>query len=375
MNQNLFKNLLIIVVLIAGLCSGASIKRERGGDFYEALSANTMGKGNIWLRAYGTGFIWDNAKKLRIFPEVEASVGVLDFVQMRIYSRVLSYGYKPGYVAFELKGTLPNNKKLKLWMPGLILTYQKGLLEDFRTSIGGYRNKATGFSPEGFLFEKGYNSIVLANDLDFIALSSYAPFSLYLNTGYKVPVDLEYLKYSQYLFRIGLGFKLEMVDFFVEYSIDAFRNIKKPLIFDDLPAGKKYAVWFSENKWYITQGARLRYPGGLTLGGAVSIRPKTLVSDKGATVEDNNTYIVSRKEGIKGLTDGFSPFYADWKVHGEISFPIRYRQTASELYRNFLIKKNVKKKKVIDIDKRLEDDATETIEDRRKKTLGDVNLD
>jgi len=53
-------------------------------------------------------------------------------------------------------------------------------------------------------------------------------------------------------------------------------------------------------------------------------------------------------------TDGFSPFYADWKIVGKMSFPIKFKITSYEMIRKFLLMKNRGEKQVIDIDEAIE---------------------
>lgn len=381
-------------LLFACLCFGGITKRERGENLYYTIAANTMGKGNLWVSAQMMGFIWDNALtakegggQLKIFPSLEARYGILQFLQSRVYSRVLSYGFSPGFVGGELKATLPNNMGIRFLGLGLALQYERGLLDKF-SSIGGDRVGGTGFSPEGLIYEAGSMNFILATDLDFIALSSYTPFTVYLNAGYSLPNDAQYRTLSQVLLRGGIEYKGVGVDFFSEFSMNALNNFTEPLLVDILPPGRIFAVHFAENLWFITTGARMRYEGGLTLGASVSFRPKPLVSDPGATLEDKIASVIAEKEQNTAVRDGFSPFYADWTLQGVISYPLRYAQPSSEIYRGFLLKKNEKRKRVIDIDEKVktsgqnsaeeEQEAKkrlEQIEERKKKVMDEIILD
>ena len=376
-----------IMLLMASALCAQGIKRDRGDNLYQLVSANTMGKGNIWVEGQATGFIWDNDKKLRLFPQLEVRYGIMDFIQFKMYSRVLSYGFKPGFVTGELKATLPNNKNIRFWGIGLALQYELGLLSDNKSSLGGYRIGATGFFPEGFSFQSGSTNIILANDFDFIALSSYLPFTLYLNTGYSIANDSRFSKYNQYIIRAGIDYKGVGVDFFLEYSLKTFSSFLNPFLSDMIPGpSNKFVVWGQENEMYITPGARIRYQGGLTLYGAASL---LLSKNKGSEWIHGDTKLLPQDERTLGATDGFTPFYVNWKVIASISYPIRYRQPSSEMYRSFLLQKNVKTKKKIDIDEKLdneknregdseskeEQERLKKIEDRKKKVMDEVILD
>jgi hypothetical protein len=62
------------------------------------------------------------------------------------------------------------------------------------------------------------------------------------------------------------------------------------------------------------------------------------------------------KESARGhdWTDGFSPFYADWKLVGRMSYPLFYTMPNSEIIRKFLLLKNKGDRQVIDIDEMLD---------------------
>lgn len=199
---------------------------------------------------------------------------------------------------------------------------------------------------------------------------------------------------SQVLLRSGIDYKGVNLDFFTEFSLNALNNFGGPLVINSLPPkpegehGKVIAVHFWENLWYITAGARMRYSKGMTLFSSISFRPAFIVSDPGATLEDKTTEQLGQKEPGLAVTDGFSPFYADWTLQGGISYPIRYVQPASEIYRGFLLKKNERQKRVIDIDEKVkasgqnsaeeEQEAKkrlEEIEQRKKKVMDEIILD
>lgn len=407
------KNYKSTIFIIAGLFlfgangTASASKRDRGIGLYNVMSANTTGKGNVWLEGKGTGFIWDNGSKLFLFPDLDLSWGALNFLELKINSRLLSYTWRPHNISGEIKLTIPNNRKIRFWGLGLSAKYNKCLLKDIKPSNGGIRHGATGFYPEGFNFGAGTREIVVANEFDLTAITSYLPFTFYLNNGYAMSNDPAFTKYNQYLLGIGTEFKLFMVDFFLEYTLRSFHNIYSFKIFQNLkepvivnlplsPVPKKYAVWFTENPMFITPGARIHYKNGIRLWGAVSI---SLKKDKGATNSDKGAANISRLEGYNTsdltadkypVTDGFTPFYTDWMLKGGISLPLRYRKPSSEMYRDFILKKNVKAKKRIDVDEELENKKKKDkkkqqqeedlkrlkeIEERKKKVMNEVQLD
>jgi hypothetical protein len=59
-------------------------------------------------------------------------------------------------------------------------------------------------------------------------------------------------------------------------------------------------------------------------------------------------------EKMRGVKDPFDPWFARWKIVGEISLPLRFRQTGSEMRRAFLLMKNRGGGTKIDIDERLD---------------------
>ncbi len=384
----------VLPLLLAGLCFGAITKRERGDNLYQTISANTMGKGNLWLSAQLMGFIWDNSLtakqgggQLKIFPSLEGRYGIFQFLQARFYSRLLSYGFQPGYVGAELKTTIPNNMAIRFLGLGLAVQYERGLLTEF-SSIGGTRFGATGFSPEGLIYESGSTNFILAADFDFLALSSYTPLTLYANAGYALPNDGAYSQLGQFLMRTGIEYKGIGADFFTEFWMNALNNFREPFLVENLPHPRRYFVHFSENAWFITAGARMRYESGLTTFANISLRPKALVSDPGAPIEADRLgeAAVQSMENSTEVNAGFSPFYADWMLQGGIAYPIRYAQPSSEIYRGFLLKKNEKRKKVIDIDEKVKASGTnaeeeeskkrlEQIEERKKKVMDGIILD
>lgn len=77
------------------------------------------------------------------------------------------------------------------------------------------------------------------------------------------------------------------------------------------------------------------------------------MTDEDRTALDRHHQKFYREWHDAGITDPFDPWFAKWKVVGQISFPIRYRQTGAEMRRSFLLMKNRRRGKKIDIDERL----------------------
>jgi hypothetical protein len=84
---------------------------------------------------------------------------------------------------------------------------------------------------------------------------------------------------------------------------------------------------------------------------------------------------------LEGASDGYSPFYPQWKVFWLVRYPFWFTQPSSELYRSFLLKRYQDKRKKVNLDATLgapviqseELDATERkkkLEERRKEADG-----
>ena len=82
-------------------------------------------------------------------------------------------------------------------------------------------------------------------------------------------------------------------------------------------------------------------------------------------------------EKQRGNNERFDPWFAKWKIVGELSFPFLYKQTGSEMMRNFLLMKNTGGTKKIDIDEQLKakgtaPDTTAATEQDKKNRLEDI---
>jgi hypothetical protein len=80
---------------------------------------------------------------------------------------------------------------------------------------------------------------------------------------------------------------------------------------------------------------------------------------------------------MRGMTDPFDPWFAKWKIVGELTIPVFYKQTGSEMMRNFLMMKNRTEGQKIDIDERIRKfeargDSAANDETDRKKRLEEI---
>jgi hypothetical protein len=356
------------ILLIAGTVhvrAQTQQKRNRGEGFYKCISANTPGHGDIWVTGRAIGFIWDDdpddaaRAKILDFIEADIDIGLYDIFCVSVQSRPFYpvHRFEPGWVGGMLKATIPDNKDLRLNGFGMSIRYNYNMIKDPKHSLGGFRNGGTGFMPEGFMVEGSTVEAKFLYDLDVIAKISALPFKLLFNAGVRVPFDREYLPYSQYLLDVGLAYVGVGADFFVEYSIEGFVNKSmdpKQFRFDWGGWGgeKVWEVAFSENPMFVTPGVRIRYENGVCLSLAV---PVLLSLNQGSSMgEVGNDVYKYTDEMDRGVTDGFDPWFAKWKIAGSLSFPLRSTITSAEMMRNFLMMKNRKQQKRIDIDNRLQ---------------------
>jgi hypothetical protein len=139
-------------------------------------------------------------------------------------------------------------------------------------------------------------------------------------------------------------------------------------------------VAFQENPMFITIGGRIRYDNGVTLCAYVPILVSQNVgssmtrADNSLWNQDPNAFTDER---ARGINTAFDPWFAKWKIVGELSFPFLYRQTGSEMMRNFMLLKNKGGTKKIDIDEQLKSkgaasDTTAAGEQDNKKRLEDI---
>jgi hypothetical protein len=380
----------MLIMITATTFAQTDIKRSRGEGMYKCENANTVGSGETWLLFRALGFLWDsdplqeNFPEPFAFPEIRTEIGLFDFASVQFESRLLSYGWQFDWAALGTKFTFLKNNDLRFQNAGLKLEYKHRFLPVFRSSIAGFQNSAgSGFTPEGFIVHGANLTVLALYDLDFIAKFSWLPLKFSVNTGVRIPFEKEFTDYSQYLVTCGIAYLGLGADVFIEYSLEAFANSSsEPKIFSFNWSGwgtttKKWEVAFPENPMYLTVGGRVRYPSGLTLFGAipllVSKNQGSTTAHSGRTIEHNFP-----DEAARGITDGFDPWYAKWKIILEISYPIRFKQTGAEMRRGFLLLKNKKGKKTIDIDKRIsvEEDTSDVQNEEkadRKKRLDEID--
>ena len=373
-------------------------RRNRGETFYQCQNSNTPGKGNIWVSLRAVGHIWDDApismdtmtsssidnsprrwiSNVRAFPEVTIQAGILDFISINAESRVLSYGFTPGYFGGGIKATWPNNQELRLHGVGLSLQYRYQMRES-APSLGGY----IGFMPEGFVVKGSTIETKVHYELDLLPRLTILPLRVLASTGFRVPFRRRNL--SQLLTEAAIVYSGHGFDFFAQYSLEAFNNLIHPITVTQ--PGKRFLVWFSENPMYATLGGNVRYDNGITLSLAV---PILLSVNEGSRMrsEDLTELHGNKNNGIftyekeRNIVDPFDPWFVKWKVAATLTFPIRYKMTGTEMMRNYLLLKNRKEEKKIDIDNRIqlkeetpreekqtqdEEDANRRLEEIRKK--------
>jgi hypothetical protein len=377
-------SVLLLLLCCAGLVTPLSAstrrRRGRGEGFYMCESANTAGSGNIWLDSRAIGFLWDddpesNEQKILGFLEARASMGLFNVTSLFVETRPVSYPWdrRPqfGFVGGGLKCTLPTNRDLRTLGPGLLLRYRHTLTQNI-PSIAGYRQEgsATGFSAEGFMCEGGQVELKALFDVDLLARVSFLPIKVMTNIGVRLPVDKELRTFSRYLLQAGVAYVGLTFDAYVEYAFEGFVNEGvQPKVFEK-ELGLRHRTWevaFSENPMYVTVGGRARYPGGLTLHACV---PLLLSRNRGSDINDKDPKDLPADEKRRGVTSPFDPWYARWKVIVGVAVPVRFKQTAAEMRRNFLLMKNRSGQTKIDLEEKLredEHDGTDGEEERQRR--------
>ncbi|MBN1309453.1 MAG: hypothetical protein JXA18_16155 [Chitinispirillaceae bacterium] len=288
---------------------------------------------------------------IRAFPEIYLQGGITDYLSAHVSSRVLSYGFMPGWFGGGVKLTLPNNQDLRLNGIGLSMDYRYQMRES-GPSLGGY----TGFMPEGFVVKGHTFETVFVYELDLLPRLSILPLRFLANAGLRLPISKRHELY-QLLLDLGVVYSGYGFDFFAQYNLESFNNIFKPLAVNDGP--KQFLVWFTENPMYFTFGGDVRYDNGITLSLAI---PLLLSVNQGSRMRTEDLVELHHQEenGIftyekdHGILDPFDPWFVKWKIVGTLSFPIRFKMSGAEMMRNYLLLKNRKQKKRIDIDNRLQ---------------------
>lgn len=402
----------LVAAMALALCgeAGAQAKRSRQDGLSASMSSSTAGAGNLHLALFGRTFLWDNAAAQKIppvLPHVELNYGLTDYLDLTAGLNAMSYVLQPGYMYGRAKITTPDNKSLRLLGVSQSVEMKKMLFDYFPSN--GFRVKTEGFGPEGFVL--GNNSAIstwkftTSADLELIRVSSWLPFKLYANLGWegeyssfvnednaakvksgKGKVKIAEQDFSLVPMSLGLELKTYTTDFFTEIEAQPFASQIAAKLRADLRgdagnytrfriADKVFDVHLRETPIYINSGAKLKYKNGLELQGGLSW---LLSSDRGPELgpcddRDNKC--------LAGATDGYSPFFPQWKVFWLMRYPFWFAQPSSELYRSFLLKRYQDKRKKIDLESTLgkpaadaeELDAAERrrrLEERRKEADG-----
>jgi hypothetical protein len=377
----------LCVLATAAIAQGP--RRDRGEGIYECSGANTIGPGNIWLSMRGVGFVWattkDSTPAPRLLAEISSEMGYTGFASLLVGSRFLSYTRNKwpqfGNLYVGTKLTLPNNRELRFMGYGLELKYIYNAVPFF-ASLGGYRLDGTGFNAEGYTVQGSNIQFKFLFDMDLIAKVSRLPLKVSVNAGMRIPLAKASYILPQALFSAGVSYVGLQYDIFAEYSLEAFNNLSNPKQIVGLDANHErvFEVFFKENPMFLSLGGRIRYSNGLTLFACV---PLLLSTNAGSSMTTADNVLWNRNpspfadEKARGNNERFDPWFAKWKIVGEISYPIRYRQTGSEMMRNFLLLKNEPKTKKIDIDEQLKkagsrSDSLKNSDEEKRQRLDDI---
>lgn len=393
-------DIVIKVIIICGIMFTASAQgpnRNRGEGFYQTVNSNTPGAGNSWITPEASFFIWANkspdttnavsSTKPGYFPfaALSSETGILNNASLIMESRLLSYSRNNrlqfGNIAAGGKLTLPDNRQIRFHGLGLELKYIWNYPGDTFPSLAGYRLGATGFAPEGYIVSGSNFQFKAIYDADFIGLYSWLPIKIAVNAGMRIPLKKAGYAVSQYLFSTAISYNGLQYDAFAEYYIEAFNNLTGPIKF--VNPEHTIEVHFAENPMYISLGGRIRYNNGVTLYACI---PFLVSANVGSAMTTEDLVLLNRSTGkgsvyydekSRGITDPFDPWFAKWKIIARISFPLFYKQTGSEMMRNFLLLKNKKDGKKIDIDDQLKTfDKKKNLqsdeEKERKKRLDEI---
>jgi hypothetical protein len=400
--------LMAMMVLLAASSAEAQAKRSRQGGLSYSQSSSTAGEGNLHLTLFGRSFLWDNqaAQKIPpVLPHVELNYGATDYLDVTAGINALSYVLQPGGAYLRAKITTPDNKSIRFLGAALTGEARKSLLKFFPSN--GYRAKTEGFGPEGFIFGNGEPvttfRAVASMDMELIRISSWLPFKLYGNLGWEgefasyIEEDnrewsrkerriIPEQDFSKVPISVGLELKTWSSDFFVEveaepFTAHVFKKVRAEIGGEDAgewvrfeAVGKKFDIHYLEMPVYVNTGAKLKYRNGLEMQGGMSW---LLSQDEGPSLGPCNPEVNPCRDGA---TDGFSPFYPQWKVFWLVRYPMWFTQPSSELYRSFLLKRYQDKRKRVNLDATLAapageggDDAEERrrkLEERRKEADG-----
>lgn len=387
-------------LLWAATPAQAQAKRARHSGLHASEASATSGEGNLNLRLSGRTFLWDNQAAQRIpplLPTGELTYGWFDFLDVAGGVNAVSYVLQPGYAYAKVKATLPAKEALRMFGISQSLEFRRQLLDFFPSN--GFREKSEGFGPEGFLFGNGAPitsyRFTAAFDLEAIQISSALPFKLYANlgwegapSGYIDAANAEEARrngvrapdqsFAKIPMSAGLELKTFATDYFAEIQAEPFQSQVTALLTGGAGrswtryrvVGKTFDLHWQEAPAYAHAGARLKYANGLELMGGFSW---LLSADRGPELGPCRAASNPCRDGA---TDGYSPFFPQWKVFFEAQYPLRFRQTAGELYRGFLLRRFGDRRKRVDLEKTLDapgemDAESETrrkrLEERRKE--------
>ncbi len=392
--NSLFIQRVIVPLVFLWIIGGnvfAFEKRDRWSGLNMVTSSSTMGKGNFFLSMHGNAFLWDNqaAEKLpTILPNLELGYGVLDY--LHIVGGLEVRTTKPSLAYLKFKITTPNTKSIRFFGVSQSIEMYRNLLDEFKSN--GFRYKNEGFSPDKFIIGNDdyitFFRFITSMDVELIKWSAYLPFKFYFNIGFEgglsswmaqnVQAARDVYKtinngkeasegstnFSKVPISFGVELKTQKTDFFIEVVSEPFlENIKKIIYlgnekkdltlvrYNVVVSGKEpllkiLDIHLFEVPIYLSIGSKLKYSNGSTFQFGFSW---LLSHDVGASLGPCN----SENKCREGAEDGFSPFYPQWKLFGRINYPIRFKQSSAELYRAYILKKNKKSRKVLDINNRL----------------------
>ncbi len=380
--KQLPKTLVIGVILYLTLAQSilAQARRSRQDGLSTTSSSSTSGAGNMHLTMYGRTFLWDNAAAQKIppvLPHIELNYGLTDFLDLVGGINALTYVFSPGYLYARAKLTTANNKSIRLLGFSQTLELKKTLLDYFPSN--GYRVQREGFGPEGFILGNSDRvtswKLLTSADVELIRISSYLPFKLYANLGWegefssdvnnnnamlvresKGKLKLPEQDFSLVPMSLGLELKTYTTDFFTEFEAQPFMSqISKKIranVFGEnngnwkrfYVVGKPFDMHFMEMPMYVNSGAKMKYANGLELQGGLSW---LLSKDRGPRL---GPCAVATNPCLEGASDGYSPFYPQWKVFWLVRYPFWFTQPSSELYRSFLLKRYQDKRKKVNLD-------------------------
>lgn len=402
--------ILRVAVLAAALLTAfaqkaeAQARRSRQDGLQASLASSTAGVGNLHLSIFGRTFLWDNAAAQKIppvLPHVELNYGLTDYLDLAGGINALTYVIQPGYMYARAKLTTPDNKSLRFIGFSETAEIKKVMMDYFPSN--GFRVKTEGFGPEGFVLGNDQTittyKFTTSMDLELIRISSWLPFKLYGNLGWEgefgshinednaarvkasprgAKLKIPEQDFSMLPMSLGVELKTFTTDFFAELEAQPFTAQVMNKIRSDLygreggdwerfsVAGKEFDVHVLETPFYVNAGAKLKYKNGLVLQGGMSW---LLSSDRGPRLGPCDAEFNVCAEGA---SDGYSPFFPQWKVFWAVRYPFWFTQPSSELYRSFLLKRYADKRKVVDLEATLGKpaaDAEQMDSEQRKRRL------